>query len=488
MAQVAVLGSAAQATPAAAGLRCAAQRPPPRSRVRACAGVHARAALRAPAPQLAGAVNVSVVRSAATRTRCVLRSRTRCAVASDDAFAEARTVGSAALVLALCNMCRVAMSVAILPIARDVGWQPALQGVVQSAFLYGYTASQIQGGVLADRLGGKAVISAAVVVFSIASLLTPLSLSAAAVSAGVALPLMLLARALVGLGEGVVLPAVTNMLALRVPPQRRASAVGTAFAGFHGGTILGLLLSPLILKYASWHSLFFVYGALGLPVLLAWQAVVPETAAAAKLSAADGGPTIMQLLRSRAVWAIICANSINHCCYFIFLFMLPAYFFGFWHLDIRASALYSLLPWVAMGGMSYVAGAIADALLPRLGTTAVRKSVQCLAFLGPAALLSLLLKCTTPQAALACLTCALGLASFGQAGFVSNIQDVGGRSAGRLFGIANTAGCSAGIAGTTAAGYILQSGSWSTLFTLQIALYVTGALVYCTFASGEAQF
>ena len=84
----------------------------------------------------------------------MLRSRTRCSVAADDAFAEARTVGSAALVRALCNMCRVAMSVAILPIARDVGWQPALQGVVQSAFLYGYTASQIQGGVLADRLGG----------------------------------------------------------------------------------------------------------------------------------------------------------------------------------------------------------------------------------------------------------------------------------------------------------------------------------------------
>ena len=38
----------------------------------------------------------------------------------------------------------------------------------------------------------------------------------------------------------------------------------------------------------------------------------------------------------------------NHCNYFIFLFMMPTYFAKVWQLDIRASALYSLLPWVAM--------------------------------------------------------------------------------------------------------------------------------------------
>ena len=91
-------------------------------------------------------------------------------------------------------------------------------------------------------------------------------------------------------------------------------------------------------------------------------------------------------------------------------------------------------------------------------------------------------------AALACLTLALGLASFGQAGFVSNIQDVGGRAAGRLFGVANTAGCLAGIAGTTAAGFILQRGTWDALFQLQIALYLVGAVVYLAFARAEVEF
>ncbi len=71
---------------------------------------------------------------------------------------------------------------------------------------------------------------------------------------------------------------------------------------------------------------------------------------------------------------------------------------------------------------------------------------------------------------------------------MSNIQDVGGRSAGRLFGIANTAGCLAGIAGTTAAGYILQTQSWSVLFQTQVALYLFGALFYVSLSSADVEF
>jgi MFS family permease len=35
-----------------------------------------------------------------------------------------------------------------------------LQGVIQSAFLWGYTATQLLGGSLADKYGGRAVIAA----------------------------------------------------------------------------------------------------------------------------------------------------------------------------------------------------------------------------------------------------------------------------------------------------------------------------------------
>lgn len=39
---------------------------------------------------------------------------------------------------------------------------------------------------------------------------------------------------------------------------------------------MGLFLSPLLLAKLGWRGLFFVFGALGLPLLAAWLAIVPK--------------------------------------------------------------------------------------------------------------------------------------------------------------------------------------------------------------------
>ena len=76
---------------------------------------------------------------------------------------------------------QICLSVAILPMARELRWDPSVQGIVQSAFLAGYTGTQFLGGLLADKFGGKALIGAALVWFSIATALAPLALSNAGV-------------------------------------------------------------------------------------------------------------------------------------------------------------------------------------------------------------------------------------------------------------------------------------------------------------------
>lgn len=39
-----------------------------------------------------------------------------------------------------------------------------------------------------------------------------------------------------GLGEGVALPSMSNMVAAHVPPSAKARALGMSFTGFHTGT------------------------------------------------------------------------------------------------------------------------------------------------------------------------------------------------------------------------------------------------------------
>ena len=62
-------------------------------------------------------------------------------------------------------------------------------------------------------------------------------------AAGLTLPAVMLARGLVGLGEGVALPAMNNLVANNIPPSRRSTALGGCFTGFHSGVSCSCCLS-----------------------------------------------------------------------------------------------------------------------------------------------------------------------------------------------------------------------------------------------------
>ena len=47
------------------------------------------------------------------------------------------------------------IAIAIIPMSKEFGWDPATEGAIFSCFFYGYMATQILGGYLADRFGGK---------------------------------------------------------------------------------------------------------------------------------------------------------------------------------------------------------------------------------------------------------------------------------------------------------------------------------------------
>lgn len=72
-------------------------------------------------------------------------------------------------------------------------------------FIRGYLLTQVIGGIWADRIGGKKVLGFGVIWWSMATALTP-------VAAQLGLPFLLAARACMGVGEGVAMPAMNNLL------------------------------------------------------------------------------------------------------------------------------------------------------------------------------------------------------------------------------------------------------------------------------------
>ena len=110
----------------------------------------------------------------------------------------------------ICYMDRVNISVAIIPMAKDLGWDPATQGTVLSAFFVGYLATQVLGGRLADRFGGKVVLGIGVLSWSLFTLVTPF----AALGGFTAL---LFARVGMGVGEGVTFPSIYSLFGRWLP-------------------------------------------------------------------------------------------------------------------------------------------------------------------------------------------------------------------------------------------------------------------------------
>lgn len=91
---------------------------------------------------------------------------------------------------------------------------------------------------------------------------------------------------------------------------------------------------------------------------------VLEKAAPAQLPAtqatSDPSPAAkvgtLKLLSSKATWAIIVVNFVNHWGYFIYLNWMPSYFVRALGVDLRASSILSFLPWTVMAVGSTSAG------------------------------------------------------------------------------------------------------------------------------------
>lgn len=164
----------------------------------------------------------------------------------------------------ICNCDRINISVAILPMAKYYGWSQTTVGIIQSAFFWGYVLTQIPGGYLADKYGGKHVLAAGVIVWSAMTLLTP-------IAASTNIAVLLLARALLGVGEGVAMPAMNNIISKWVPEKERSRSLSLTYSGMYLGSVIGLWLCPTFIVSFGWQSVFYIFGALGFFWWFAWQ-------------------------------------------------------------------------------------------------------------------------------------------------------------------------------------------------------------------------
>lgn len=167
-------------------------------------------------------------------------------------------------ILALINFVNFADRLVVpplFPLLRDVfSVTDAQLGSLQKWLLVVLALATIPCSLLADRWSRKWIISFGVIFWSLATFFSGLAAS---------FTVLLVARALVGVGEAAYAPAAQSMISGTFPAQARARAQAVFAAGMLLGGAAGQALGGIIGAAHGWRHAFFVVGIPGLLLGLA---------------------------------------------------------------------------------------------------------------------------------------------------------------------------------------------------------------------------
>lgn len=154
-----------------------------------------------------------------------------------------------------------AINVALPAIGRELRVDAATLGWVQTAYLLSAAAFLVPFGKWADVHGRKRVFVSGLIVYTAASVLCGLARSASA---------LLLARAVQGVGGGMIFGTAVAVLTSVFPEGRRGGVLGINTAAVYLGLSLGPLMGGLLTQQLGWRAVFLVNAGIG--TFTAWMA------------------------------------------------------------------------------------------------------------------------------------------------------------------------------------------------------------------------
>jgi ACS family glucarate transporter-like MFS transporter len=372
-------------------------------------------------------------------------------------------------------------------------------GKVFSALVAGYALFQTVGGYLADRFGPRRVLTGGVVWWGVFTALTAL------VPANVAGALLLFVtvRFLLGAGEAVIYPAANQFVARWIPVRERGIANGWIFAGVGAGAGLTPPLITYLMVHYGWRSSFWVCAVIGLLAGIVWYIAARDTPAehphmsASELAAIESGLTIStatnsshpevgkspkvlvpwkRVVRSRDVWAL----TVSYFCYGYVAWIFFSWFYRYLAkvrgLNLKASAFYSMLPFLAMLVCCLLGGIINDRLTKWRGPRLGRCFLAAFAMAVAGVFIAFGSEVQGARVASVVLAGGAGALYLSQSSFWSVTADIAGRAAGSVSGFMNMGGQIGGAVTSSLTPWIAASYGWTASFLVAAALCLVGAV------------
>ena len=161
------------------------------------------------------------------------------------------------------------VNVALPAIQQDLGFSQSSLAWVVNAYLLTFGGLMLLSGRAADLLGRRRVMMLGIALFSLASLTCGLAVSQT---------MLVIARAVQGIGGSIVSAVALSMVVTLFPDQRdRARAMSIwGFIGSGAGTI-GVIAGGVLTQSLNWHWIFLINVPIGAIVLLLARPLLPST-------------------------------------------------------------------------------------------------------------------------------------------------------------------------------------------------------------------
>ena len=395
------------------------------------------------------------------------------------------------LIAAVSYLDRNNISIAASSLQREFGLNNVQLGTVFSAFIVGYAFTQPIAGRIADRFGAARVSGMAIVWWSVFTALLPLVPTGLASS----MAILLAVRFLLGIGEAVIFPASNRLVASWIPSRERGVANGLIFAGVGVGGASAPPLITFIMLTHCWRWAFWLCAVIGAVAGLLWALLVRNSPAenrlvsAAELAYINAGLAVHGKRDARPIgWLDIIADrhvlmlTLSYFCYGYVAYIFFTWFFKYLSdvrgLNLKSSALFATLPFIAMALASWLGGLLSDKLVAVTGQRFARCGVAGLSMLTAGVFVFVATQVEDARVAAVVLAGGAGALYFAQSAFWAMSADIGGSSAGLLSGIMNM-GCQIGGVVTAALTPVLANlFGWSASFAITAAVALVGAAAW----------
>ena len=377
---------------------------------------------------------------------------------------------------------RVNVSTAAAGFGKEFGLSKTELGFVFSAFAYPYLVFQIIGGWLGDKYGPRRTLTVCAVIWAGATILSGL--------AGGFISLVL-ARMLLGLGEGATFPTATRAMASWTTPDKRGYAQGITHACARLGNAVTPPLVVALVAATSWRGSFVILGCASLVWVLWWAfsfrdnpnehpritqeelAVLPEYKQFKDRPKVPWMPLFKRML----------PVTITYFCYgwilWLFLSWIPQYFLHSYNLDLKKSAIFSAGVFFAGVVGDALGGIVSDHLLRKTGNLNIarRNLVVICMLLTLASLVPLMFVHDLAISAI-CLSLGFFFIEFTIGPMWSIPMDIAPKFSGTASGMMNTGSALAAIISPLLGGYMIdKTGNWDLPFIVSMGLMVVGSIV-----------